>query len=238
MSVVAFIQARMASTRLPGKVLRPLAGRPVLSWVVRAATEAGCDVVVATTTDPGDDVVAELCERLEVPAFRGHPDDVLRRYVDALEAHPSDPLVRLTADCPLLDPAVIVETVAGFAPGLDYVSNLLVPHLPLGLSVEVAAAAALRRADREATGVDRVHVTSYLYREPGRFSTAAVITDHDAPGYRVTLDTAEDLAALEAIVAVLGDAPPAVADVIDLLDHRPDIVAINAEVRQKAIEDG
>ena len=194
--------------------------------------------MVATTTDSSDDEVVALCERLRVAAFRGDSSDVLRRFVDALEEHPSDPLVRLTADCPLLDPAVIARTVAGFEPGLDYVSNLLVPHLPVGLSVEVMSAAALRRADVEATGVDRVHVTSYLYREPGRFETAAVVLDHDAPGYRVTLDTPEDLQALEAIVAELGDAPPAVDTLIELLDHRPDIVAINSAVRQKRIEDG
>jgi spore coat polysaccharide biosynthesis protein SpsF len=154
--IVGIIQARTGSTRLPGKVLLPLAGRSVLGWVVRAARESQTldDLVVATTEQSGDDAVVAECERLGVAWHRGPVDDVLTRFAGALKAHPADAVMRFTADCPLLDPALVHATGAAFraVPGLDFISTILQPTLPRGLDAEVIGTHALARADAQATG--------------------------------------------------------------------------------------
>ena len=242
MRINAVIQARAGSTRLPGKVLADLGGRPVLEWVVRAARAATRvdEVIVATSTLAGDDAVADLAASLGVPVVRGSEDDVLSRFVAALDAHPADAVVRLTADCPLLDPTLI-DAVAGAwsaAPAHDYVSTVLVRCLPRGLDVELVSARALRAVDRMATGHDRVHVTSALYADPSAYRLLGLCVTPAADDLRVTLDTPEDLVLLRALVAVLPDAPPPWREVVSTLRARPDLVAINAGVRQKPVEAG
>ena len=242
MRINAVIQARAGSTRLPAKVLADLGGRPVLEWVVRAARAASRidEVIVATSTLAVDDVVADLADSLGVAVVRGSEDDVLTRFVAALDAHPCDAIVRLTADCPLLDPTLI-DAVAGAwaaAPTHDYVSTVLVRCLPRGLDVELVTARALRVVDRMATGHDRVHVTSALYADPAAFSLLGLCVTPPANDLRVTLDTPADLVLLRALVAELPDAPPGWRDVVAVLRARPDLVAINADVQQKPIEAG
>jgi spore coat polysaccharide biosynthesis protein SpsF len=236
------IQARTGSTRLPRKVLQDLGGHPVLEWVVRAAQAATQidTVIVATSTLAGDDVVADLAESLGVPVVRGSEDDVLSRYVAALDAYPADAIVRLTADCPLLDPTLI-DAVAGAwagSPSHDYVSTLVARCLPRGLDVELVTARALRAVDRIAVDHDRVHVTSLLYAQPTAYRLLGVCVTPPANDLRVTLDTREDLALLRALVAELPDAPPAWSDVVAVLRARPDLVAINAGVQQKPLAAG
>jgi spore coat polysaccharide biosynthesis protein SpsF len=239
---VAVIQARMGSTRLPGKVLRPLGASTVLAWVVRAARASGevTRVVVATTTGAGDDAVAEAAAALGCDVHRGAEDDVLTRFLGAVAGEPDDAVVvRLTADCPLLDPAVIATLVRAFrGSGLDYLSTAHQGSLPHGLDVEVTSAGALRSIDGLAEGHERVHVMPRFYRHPEVHAVAGLTFAPDASDLRVTLDTAEDAALIEALVDVLGDAPPAWRDVIAALRARPDLVALNADVRQKALEDG
>ena len=242
MHINAVIQARTGSTRLPAKVLADLGGRPVLDWVVRAARASTMvdEVIVATSTLAGDDVVADLAESLGAMVVRGSEDDVLSRFVAALDAHPADALVRLTADCPLLDPTLI-DAVAGAwaaAPTLDYVSTVVVRSLPRGMDVELVTARALRAVDRMAVGHDRVHVTSGLYADPSAYRLLGVCVTPPANDLRVTLDTAEDLVLLRALVAELPDSPPEWRDVVAILRARPDLVAINAGVVQKPIEAG
>ncbi|MBC3194389.1 glycosyltransferase family protein [Pseudonocardia sp. C8] len=239
--VNAVVQARTGSTRLPGKVLRELGGRPVLDRVVHAALAApGIDeVLVATSTAAGDDAVAERATRLGVPVVRGSSDDVLARFVQAVDAHPCDAVVRLTADCPLLDPA-LVGLVAGTwrtAPGHDYVATTLVRTLPRGLDVELARTDALRTLAATATGYDRVHVTSGLYGDPERFRCLGLVVAPAADDLRVTLDTADDLHALEGLVDALGDRTDW-RSVVSVLRARPDLVARNAHVRQKTLAEG
>lgn len=242
MRINAVIQARAGSTRLPAKVLADLGGRPVLEWVVRAARAANQvdDVIVATSTLAGDNVVAELAGSLGVAVVRGSEDDVLSRFVSALDAYPCDAIVRLTADCPLLDPALI-DAVAGAwvaAPTVDYVSTVLVRSLPRGMDIELVTAQALRAVDRMAAGHDRVHVTSAVYADPTAYRLLGLSVTPPASDLRVTLDTAEDLALLRALVAELADEPPEWRDVVAILRSRPDLVAINAAVVQKPIEAG
>ena len=242
MRINAVIQARVGSTRLPGKVLEDLGGHPVLEWVVRAARAATQvdTVVVATSTMAADDAVADLAGTLGVAVVRGSEDDVLSRFVVALDAYPADAIVRLTADCPLLDPSLI-DAVAGAwagAPTHDYVSTVLVRCLPRGMDVELVTARALRAVDRIAVGHDRVHVTSRLYAEPAAYRLLGLCVTPPANDLRVTVDTREDLALLRALVAELPDAPPAWRDVVAVLRARPDLVAINSGVEQKPLEAG
>ena len=185
-------------------------------------------------------MVADLAASLGVPVVRGSEEDVLSRFIMALDAHPADAVVRLTADCPLLDPTLI-DAVAGVwaaAPDHDYVSTVLVRCLPRGLDVELVTAGALRAIDRTATGHDRVHVTSAVYANPAAYRMLGLCVMPPADDLRVTLDTREDLVLLRALVAELPDAPPAWVDVVAILRARPDLVAINATVKQKPLEAG
>lgn len=240
--VVAVVQARTGSTRLPGKVLLPLAGRSVLGWVVRAAQAAGGvdEVVVATSTVPGDDAVADAAAAFGVRVVRGSESDVVNRFRLAAEVAEADAVVRLTADCPLLDPALVGLVAAAWRADqhYEYVATTLVRTLPRGLDVELVTTSALRRLDAEATGHDRVHVTSALYAPGSAAPRLGLVVQPDASDLRVTVDTAEDLQAVRALATELGDRPPAWRHVVDLLRARPDIVARNAGVRQKALEDG
>ncbi len=201
--VVAIVQARMGSTRLPGKALAPIAGRPMLWHVltrVRAARSAE-RVVLATTTDERDTPLAELAAALDVPVFRGSESDVLDRYHHAAGAHGAMVIVRLTADNPLQDPRVIDETVALFGrTDASYASNVHPRTYPRGLDVEVISRAALDAAWREATDpFDREHVTPYIWKQPERFSQVNLAAAQDRSSWRWTVDEVEDLAFVRAV---------------------------------------
>jgi spore coat polysaccharide biosynthesis protein SpsF len=232
----------MGSSRLPGKVLRDLGGRPVLGWVVDAARDSGAldEVVVATTTDAIDDDVAVCASELGASVVRGPVDDVLTRYLMAIDASDADVVVRLTADCPLLDPALIALIVDAFDPSqLDYLSTNLPRSLAHGWDVEVASADALRRASDAADDYHRVHVTSYLYAHPDEFRIAGIAFTPPCDDLRVTLDEPADAELIDAIVAELGsDRARQWREVVALLRARPDLAAINAAVRQKSVEEG
>ncbi|SEG99604.1 spore coat polysaccharide biosynthesis protein SpsF [Nonomuraea solani] len=235
------IQARMGSSRLPGKVLRELGGRSVLGWVVRAAREAGAldDLVVATTTEAADDAVVAECRRLGVAWHRGPVDDVLTRFVQALSGRRWDAVMRFTADCPLLDPAVIREAALVFraVPGLDYLSTSLAGTLPRGLDVEIAGWTALRRADEEATAHHRTHVTSYVYTHPGDARLLGLAYRPVADDLRVTLDTEDDWRLISTVVDELGDRCLPVRTLVGWLRERPEVCGLNAHVRQKDLQD-
>jgi spore coat polysaccharide biosynthesis protein SpsF len=252
--LIAVIQARTGSTRLPGKVLRDLGGRPVLAWVVAAAQRSGVcdDVVVATTTDPGDDAVDALATALGATVVRGSVDDVLSRYVLAVDtagATGHDGVIRLTADCPLLDPRVIARCAGVFTSGpaepdgvepdgVEYVTTDHAATVAHGFDVEVIAVDALRRLDSSATGADRTHVTSYITAHPDEFRIATVALDPPSADLRVTLDEPADAVLLDAIVAELGDRATDWRAVVALLRNRPGLVALNAHVAVKPIAAG
>ena len=196
----------MSSTRLPGKVLADLGGRPVLEWVVSRLRDSRelADVIVATSEDPGDDPVAEAAPARVV---RGPLDDVLARYAIAARELHSEGLVRITADCPLIDPAVVDEVVAAWrAGGADYVANVIEPRTyPVGMDTEVVSTEALLAADAEATEpYDREHVTPFVRSRPERFPQLAVTLDPPRADLRLTLDTPEDLEHLRTVVAATG----------------------------------
>ena len=240
--VVAVIQARVGSTRLPGKVLRDLAGSPVLEWVTQAAMAAdGIDkVVIATSTESGDDAIVEFGAVHGIEVIRGSEDDVLSRFILAAEVTEADAIVRLTADCPLLDPTVISQVVAIWRndPKTDYVSTTQIRSLPRGLDVELATVDALKKADLRSETHHRAHVTSALYEEGAGFTRSGLTFMPASSGYRVTLDTPEDAALLDQVAALLPSKPPSWRDVVRILDERPDIVGLNAHIEQKALSEG
>ena len=190
--VIAVIQARTGSSRLPGKVLRPLGDRAVLDWVVRAGQSAdGVDgVVIATSTAPGDDPIVQVGERLGVPVVRGSEDDVLSRFLTAVDEHPCDAVVRLTSDCPLLDPALIGQTVALWradpSPSTTPPTTL-VRSLPRGLDVEVASSTRSGVSRRRRPATTATHVTSGLYSRPGESRLTGVVVRPAANDLRITL---------------------------------------------------
>lgn len=242
MHVVAIIQARMGSTRLSGKVLTPLAGRPVLGWVTRALTacEEVDEIVVATTTERGDDPLEAFAAQDGIQCVRGSETDVLSRFLLALEMTPADAVVRITADCPLIDPSLVDLVVAAWRsdPSWDYVATTLQRSLPRGLDVELVSAATLRVLDEAAVGFHRQHVTSLLYSEPAGRRLLGLSVAPPAHDLRVTLDTSEDLALLQAVTDALGDRIVGWAELIAFLRSRPDIVRLNAAVEQKPVEAG
>ncbi|MEQ8603714.1 MAG: aminotransferase class III-fold pyridoxal phosphate-dependent enzyme [Marivibrio sp.] len=208
MRIVAVIQARMASSRLPGKVLRPLAGRPILARVIAAAGAAPqiSQTVVATGDDESNAPIRDWCAEQGTPCFVGSEPDVLDRVTKAAEAYEADAVLRLTADCPLIDPAVIAQVASLFRrSGVDYASNVAPPQWPDGLDCEIISIAALRAAAREAVQPsDREHVTPFVRNNRARFPSATL----DCPlpglaGLRWTVDTEEDMAHAENLVAVL-----------------------------------
>lgn len=246
MRIVTIIQARMGSTRLPGKVLRVLGGSTILAHVARRTQGVpGIDeTVIATTESPLDDAIVEEALRLRVSVFRGSEEDVLSRYCRAAERARADVIVRVTSDCPLLDPEVLAAMVARFlelqrsdAP-VDYLSNTLERTYPRGLDIEIFTFAALARADREArSAAEREHVTPYLYRHPEAFRIAQFRGDKDLSAYRWTLDTEEDWKLLEGIFSRVDrpDGRIRTSDVLDILARDPGLAATNATVVQKAV---
>lgn len=231
--VVAVIQARMGSTRLPGKVLMPLGADTVLGWVMRACckTVGVNEAWIATTTESRDDPIAEIFAGRLV--FRGSETDVLARFVGVAEASGADILLRITGDEPFIDPRVISEVVAlQKRTGAAYVSNVTPRTYPDGLDVECFTREALMAAHKEATRlIDRDCVTTWIARNRSRFPAEAVI--NPIPGMeteRWVLDTADDLAFCRAVAAhwPWSKGPPSQLDILDILDKHPEIRKLNS----------
>ena len=239
--VLAVIQARLGSTRLPGKTLADLGGRPMLAHVVeRAAAIPGVDgVVVATTANPRDDRLADWARQAGLGCVRGSEDDVLDRFHDALARHPCDAVVRVTPDCPFLDPKVsglVVDAWLAADGAVDYASNVEPPTFPDGLDTEVISRAALAAAWHEARlPSDREHVTPFVRRDPRRFAQASVRHDPDLSHLRWTVDTPADLDFARAVVARLGPAGRerfGMREILALLEREPDLARLNAGQRR------
>jgi spore coat polysaccharide biosynthesis protein SpsF (cytidylyltransferase family)/glycosyltransferase involved in cell wall biosynthesis len=246
--VVAVIQARMNSTRLPGKVLTEVAGVPMLTHVISRVQQAKSvdDTVVATTDDRDDELIVNYCSRNDVAYVRGPNQDVLRRTLIAAQTHDADVIVRITGDCPLIDPNVIDKTVKAFLdqyPQIDFGSNRgstgLARTYPIGMDVEVMTVQALQRADLEAKeSYQREHVTPYLYEKEGRFRATSVDSGGDYGNLRWAVDTPEDLVFVRQIFERLsGRREFGWEDILAILEAEPGLSAINASVRQKSMKE-
>ena len=239
--VLAILQARLSSTRLPGKVLRPILGVPMLGRQIERLRRAKrlSRLVVATSTGADDDAIATYCETLGVDCFRGPLDDVLARFLGAIAAFgPAETFVRLTADCPLTDPDLIDQVIESHREtGAQYSYVHQRWSFPKGLDVEVCQTAVLREIDGEAKGSDREHVTAFIYARPERFTLNAI--NRDPPlRYRWTVDTPEDFAFVTAVYEGLFPANPSFGtdDILAWQARHPERVIANVVDFERTLE--
>ena len=264
--VVAIVQARMSSSRLPGKVMRELLDQPMLVQVVERLTRAQTvhQVVVATTTDPTDEPLVRLCQNQGYACYCGSLNDVLDRFYQAARAYAAEVVVRVTADCPLIDPELVDLTVRAFlgqvkppaqrtslggVPPYDFAANRLPPPwkrtFPIGLDTEVVSFAALERAWHEAAlQHQREHVLPYLYDDigvnfdqPSRFRVLVVDWADDLGALRWTVDTPPDLEMVQRVFACFGHNRFGWQEVLRLLEQHPELAEINALVQHKTAFD-
>ena len=236
---VIIVQARMTSTRLPGKVLLEVLGKPLLAYQVerlRRCKRADA-VVLATTTNKTDQALVDFCCEHGISCYRGSEEDVLSRYYEAAREHRAETIVRVTSDCPLIDPAVIDRVIEAFNwGGEDYVANILERTYPRGMDCEVFTFEALQTAHREATDKpDREHVTPFIYRHPERFTLGNVRYGEDCSRYRWTVDTQEDYELIRCMLEALVLQKPhfTLEDCLHLIEQNPDWEKINCHVEQK-----
>jgi len=246
MKIVAIIQARMGSSRLPGKVLKDLCGQPMLAWVVGRTTSAKLvnQIIVATTTDVRDGAIVQFCQTNTITCFRGSPNDVLDRYYQAAKYFQADIIVRITADCPLIDPELIDKTIKAFLDSnVDFAANRLPPPFirtyPIGLDVEVVSFHAIERAWNEATELhEREHVMPYFYEVPDRFKIIILDHEKDLSALRWTVDTPEDLEFIRQILKYLHCRMDfSWKDVLEVIEKNPELLQINAQIRHKTYKD-
>lgn len=239
--MVAIIQARMGSSRLPGKVMKDLGGMPMLARVVRRASRATTldRIVVATSSSPSDNKIVALCDIEGWPSFRGSEEDVLDRYYRAAVDSKAEAVVRITADCPLIDPDLIDEVVTCFLerqPDNDYAANILTRTYPVGLDVETMSFEALEKAWHDDQNPSwREHVTQYIVRNPETFKLGNVAFETDYSYMRWTVDTAEDLEFVRRVYQHFDDDAFSWRDVLDLLKDHADWLDINRHVQPKTI---
>lgn len=241
--IVVITQARTGSTRLPGKVLREVCGKTLLEHHVDRLLRADRvdEVIVATSTASGDDAIEDLCKARGYRIFRGDEADVLSRYAGAAETFGGDVILRVTSDCPLIDPGVVDDLVDMFMssdPPSDYarVDTTSYPH---GLDAEIFSRSALMTAAREAVDPEeREHVTAFLYRRPERFRLATLKSAEAHPGQRWCVDEERDFAFVSRVIEALYPENPTFGwrDCIEVLRQNPDWMTINRDVKQKTLK--
>lgn len=230
--VVAIIQARMSSTRLPGKVLKSVAGRPILWHVINrlGASRLIDDIVIATTTGREDDIIEEWCKLGGTNFSRGSLDDVLDRYYQAAKAFGAKTIVRITSDCPLIDPALVDRAIEMFNQGgFDHVS--IDSSYPDGLDAEVFSFDALKKAQDEASlASEREHVTPYIWKNPQTFRLGKIKSDTDLSGMRWTVDDEKDLRLVTSIYEGInaGERVFHMEEVLEFLRKNPEVLKINS----------
>lgn len=241
MKVVIIVQARMTSTRLPGKVLKEVLGKSLLEYQIERLkrVESAENIIIATTVNETDQPIIELCKRLSIDYFRGSETDVLSRYYQAALAYRADVAVRVTSDCPLIDPWVINQVIQYYLDNqfeYDYVSNSLERTYPRGMDTEVFSFKALKEAFQEATAQpDREHVTPFIHRQPERYHLGHVKYSEDYSHYRWTVDTLEDFELVQKIIEALYPSNPefTLEDCLRLLKRYPSWSKINSHIEQK-----
>lgn len=245
-TVVSIVQARMNSSRLPGKVLKPIAGYPMLNWVVERArmSQLTDSVWVATTTDASDDAIANYCANHNYPVYRGSEQDVLDRFYQAAKLAEADIVVRLTADCPLIDPWLIDEVITIlFDEKADFAATRLPPPFhrtyPIGLDVEAVHFSGLEKAwQKAATRYQREHVMPFFYELEGQYKVVVLNAAEDKGNYRWTVDTAEDLQLVEQLAAAFdGRRDFSWQEVLAYFESHPELHVINAAVAHKTFKD-
>ena len=241
MRLVAIVQARMGSTRLPGKTLIDLCGRPMLARVVERLRRASLvqEVMVATSTLAADDAIVELCAAQGWRCFRGSATDVLDRYVQAARAADAEAVMRITGDCPLIDPEIVDQVAGAFLerqPELDYACNFFPRRtFPRGLDTEILRRDTLDYGGAEATDpASREHVTTFIYQNPDRFRIHGILAaDGEWSDRRWTVDAPEDLALVSAVYNHFGHDRFGWREVLAAFDEHPEWNDLNRHIEQK-----
>ncbi|MDV2582909.1 glycosyltransferase family protein [Alkalibacillus haloalkaliphilus] len=240
MKIVAIIQARMGSTRLPGKVLKPVLNKPLLAYQIDQLkhSELIDQLVIATTTASRDDAIIEFCKSHGVPYDRGSEADVLKRYEETARKFNADVVVRLTSDCPLIDSTVIDSVIGHFLTNraYDYVSNTIKRTFPRGMDTEVFTYDLLKEAEQNATlKREREHVTTYMTNPKNKYNIGQYLAEQDRSDLRLTVDTIEDFQLVEKVIKSLARQNDyfALTDIIQLLKAHPDWILINSHIEQK-----
>ena len=243
MKTVIISQARMKSTRLPGKVLREVLGKSLLMYQIDRLRQVclADEVVVATTTNATDDAIEAVCNRENVLCFRGSEADVLSRYYETAKRYEADVVVRVTSDCPLIDPLIVNSVIEKYKEGfgtIDYVSNVLARTFPRGMDTEVFSFAVLSEAYEEANQAShREHVTPFIHTQPTRYQLVCVRNATDKSGYRWTVDTAEDFELIENILKTIYPQNQnfSMEDCFAAYEKHPEWNMINSHIEQKII---
>lgn len=241
MKTVIICQARMTSTRLPGKVLLKILGKPLLEYQIERMKRVTLadEIIIATTLNNTDDPIVSLSEKLKISYSRGPEEDVLKRYYLAAAECKADLIIRVTSDCPLLDPGIIDQTIKYYKNNdFDYVSNMLTRSYPRGLDCEVFSMEALTMAHNEAyQKSDREHVTPYIYNNPDKFKISGIESDTDYSHHRWTVDTKDDFLLIKTIYEkILSEKEDFTwLDCIELMKKYPKLQEINAHIEQKKI---
>ena len=236
--IAAIIQARMGSSRLPGKVLMSIHGKPFLHHIVdRLSMSQDVEkIIIATSSSPQNNKIAELAKELEVSLFRGSEDDVLDRYYKSAKKFKVNDIVRITADSPLLDPQMVDKVVKMYIDSkniYDYVSNIHPPSFPDGLDVEVFSFDVLERAWKEAKkSYEREHVTPYMWENPEKFRVGNYSEGLDYSNLRLTLDDPKDLRLIKIVYENLYQKNKNFnfADILDFLKLNPELANINKDL--------
>ena len=242
----AIIQARMTSTRLPGKVLRDLAGKPALERMIERVRRSRHvrEVIIATTTNPQDDVLAEFGNAMGVGVYRGSEFDVLSRVLEAAWHHKTDLIVELTGDCPLVDHRHIDAIIdLYFSGAYDFASNTVVQTFPDGFDVRIFPTTVLEQVDQLTQDyIDRVHVSYYIYTHPEQFRLVNYPAEGrmHRPELALVLDEPDDLKFLDILFTKLleKDVDFSAEEIVDFLNENPDVLAFNAHVRRKLPHEG
>lgn len=250
MKVVATIEARMGSNRLPGKVLEDIGGIRSLECQIKRLQKSNLidEIVLATTEMCSDDALVSFANKLSISVFRGSEDDVLSRILGAVQSVGGELQVQITGDCPFVDPHIVDQVVQCYfdAKGqFDFVSNEMVRSYPIGLDCRVFPVSVLKDVDKLCDDpVHRVHGSTYIYLGPGREQykshNLAAPPELEHPDWRWTLDTPEDLKFIREVVSNFGTAiiDIAAGELAAWLSLHPEVIAINSKVNQKSIEEG
>lgn len=237
-NTVAIVQARLSSTRLHGKALMNIMGKPMLWHVINRLKQSRHlnDVVIATTTKEKDKAIIQLAKESKVKSYSGSEDDVLDRYYQAATRFKADTIVRITSDCPLIDPKVVDTVTEYFLAGnFDYVSNILKLTYPDGLDTEVFSYKTLKRAWEEARlESEREHVTPYIWKHPQIFNIGSFENDVDLSHFRWTVDVDKDIQFIREVYQRLytEDGIFYMEDVLNLLQQHPELLEINKDCRR------
>lgn len=241
MKIVATIEARMTSTRLPGKVLKSILGRPVLELLIERLKKVKRldEIVVATTINDTDQPINDLCDRLNVKYFRGSEEDVLKRVLDAAKSVSADLIVEITGDCPFVDPDIVNHCLDVFNEGeYDFVSNTISRTFPVGLDVRIFPVRVLEEVNSLTDNpIDHEHVSIYIYEHPERYRIRNIEAKGELfwPELGITLDTMEDYELITKIFEELYPEKPyfSALDIVRLLREKPELTEINCHIRRK-----